>query len=69
MTKFKVEDGLSYLLCHAEAAVQIRSGRLPANRPLLVYPNGKVRIEFLGTFPSIPDAAQKVMEILWEGKS
>ena len=59
-------DKLQYILANQEKAVEHRCGRKPSGRPLLMWPNGKIRIEFLGTFSSVHDAHDRVSRIMIE---
>jgi hypothetical protein len=57
----QTHDDLQFILQHMESVVSSLSGRKPSGRPLLVFPSGKVRIEFFGTFNSL-HAARNALE-------
>lgn len=57
-------EKLQYILANQEKAVEHRCGRKPSGRPLLMWPNGKIRIEFLGTFSSVDDAYDRISLII-----
>lgn len=45
-----LSEDAAYLVVNHERAV---TGRKPSGRPVIVWPNGKCRIEFMGTYDSI----------------
>ena len=57
-------EKLQFVLAHQESVVEHQCGRKPTGRPVLMWPNGKIRIEFLGTFSSVSDAYDRVAGLL-----
>ena len=61
--EYLLRENINYLLEHHEEAVERRSGRKPNGRPIQLFQNGKVRIEFLATYDSIKQAYLAVRQI------
>lgn len=47
---------LSWIMTNFESILQQRRNVKPNNSPVLLFPNGKIRLPSMGTYPSIEDA-------------
>lgn len=57
-------EAVQYLLTSGEEASLRRGGRKRHGRPVLMFPNGKVRVEYFGTFPNVFEAVEAVRTVV-----
>lgn len=51
---------LQYILANIEEILSSKFKMIPNNNPIQLYPNGKIRLSRIGTFPSIDEAHKAV---------
>jgi hypothetical protein len=53
---------LQYILANIEDVLATKYKMIPNNNPIQLYPNGKIRLSRMGTFPNIDKAYQAVVK-------
>lgn len=58
-----MDDKLQFILKNSEKAVHLRSGRKINGRPLLLWPDGRIRVEWLGTYKNVNECYKHLKTI------